>query len=104
MGIGTITEAKVCLILAKGEGKAAPWSGMIEGPVSSQCPASALQLHPWTIAISDIAAASKLKNVDYYQHVDRERTDQPVLPPWIVRPELDPRRQAERSIGTTTSK
>ncbi len=101
MGIGTISEAKVCLILAKDEGKAAPWSGMIEGPVSSQCPASALQLHPWTIAISDIAAASKLKNVDYYQHVDRERADQPILPPWIVRPELDPRRQAERSIGTT---
>ncbi len=101
MGIGTISEARACLILAKGEGKSHPWAGMIEGPVTSQCPASALQLHPWTIAISDTAAAAKLKNLDYYQHVDRERADQPVLPPWIVRPELDPRRQAERSINAT---
>ena len=98
MGIGSILDARACLILAKGEGKADPWEGMIEGPVTSQCPASALQLHPWTIAISDTGAASKLKNVEYYQHVVRERADQPVLPPWIVRPELDPRRQAERSI------
>jgi glucosamine-6-phosphate deaminase len=97
MGIGSILEARACLILAKGNGKADPWAGMIEGPVTSQCPASALQLHPWTIAISDTAAASKLKNVEYYQHVDRERVDQPVLPPWIVRPELDPRRPVERS-------
>ena len=91
MGVGTILEARACLVLAKGEGKAQPWSGMIEGPVTSQCPASALQLHPWTIAISDTAAASQLKNVEYYQHVDRERADQPVLPAWISRPELDPR-------------
>lgn len=101
MGVGSILDARACLILAKGEGKAEPWAGMIEGPVSSQCPASGLQLHPWTIAISDTDAASKLKNVDYYQHVDRERTDQPVLPPWIVQPELDPRRQAERAVGST---
>ena len=101
MGIGTISEARACLILAKGEGKAQPWAGMIEGPVSAQCPASALQLHPWTIAISDIAAASKLKHVEYYRHVDRERADQHVLPPWIVRPVLDPRRQAERLINAT---
>jgi glucosamine-6-phosphate deaminase len=101
MGIGTILEARACLILAKGEGKAEPWSGMIEGPVTAQCPASALQLHPWSIAISDTDAACKLKNVEYYLHVDRERWDQPVLPPWIARPELDPRRQAERVLGNT---
>jgi glucosamine-6-phosphate deaminase len=93
MGVGTILEARSCLILAKGEGKAQPWAGMIEGPVSSQVPASALQLHPWTIAISDTAAAAQLKNGEYYQHVDRERNDQPVIPPWIVDPDLDPRRQ-----------
>ena len=91
MGVGTILEARSCLILAKGEGKATPWSNMIEGPVSSQVPASALQFHPWTIAISETAAASQLKNLEYYQHVDRERSDQPVLPPWILQPELDPR-------------
>jgi glucosamine-6-phosphate deaminase len=92
MGVGTILEARCCLILANGENKAEPWAQMIEGPVTSQVPASALQLHPWTIAISDAAAGSKLKHLSYYQHVDRERADQPVLPPWILRPELEPRR------------
>jgi len=53
---------------------------MIEGPISALLPASALQLHPWTIAISEPAAASKLKQLDYYAHVDRELADQPVLP------------------------
>lgn len=65
----------------------------IEGPVTSQVPASALQMHPWVIAVSDTAAASKLKNLPYYQHVDRELADQPDLPPWIVQPSLDPRHQ-----------
>jgi glucosamine-6-phosphate deaminase len=92
MGVGTILESRACLILASGEKKAEPWARMIEGSITSQVPASALQLHPWTIALCDRAAAAKLKNVDYYVHVDRERSDQPLLPPWIVRRELDPRR------------
>jgi len=94
MGIGTILDARSCLILAGGKGKAKPWAKMIEGPMCSQVPASALQMHPWVIAISDKAAASKLSNRKYYKHVDRERADQPVLPPWIEQPQLDPRRQA----------
>jgi hypothetical protein len=35
-----------------------------------------------------------LKLLDYYLHVDRERADQPQLPPWIVQSERDPRRRA----------
>lgn len=93
MGVGLILEARCCLILANGANKADAWAQMIEGPVSSQLPASALQLHPWTIAISDPAAASKLKMLTYYEHVDRETQDQPSLPPWIERPDLDPRRR-----------
>jgi glucosamine-6-phosphate deaminase len=99
MGVGTILEARCCLILAKGKNKAEPWAKMIEGPVSSQVPASALQLHPWTIAISDEEAAADLKNLDYYRHVDRERSDQPVLPPWILAPELDPRHKSDCSAS-----
>lgn len=98
MGVGTILEARCCLILANGENKAEAWAEMIEGPVTSQLTASALQLHPWAIAISDITAASKLANLSYYLHIDRELRDQPVVPPWIVRPELDPRRQAPVSV------
>lgn len=92
MGVGTILEARCCLILASGEKKSEPWAGMIEGPVTSQLPASALQFHPWTIAIADAGASAKLRNADYYRHVDRESADQPLLPPWIERTELDPRR------------
>lgn len=98
MGVGTISEARCCLILASGENKAKSWATMIEGAVSSQVTASALQLHPWTIAISETAAASKLKNLPYYQHLDRELQSQPVIPPWIARPELDPRRQILVSV------
>lgn len=103
MGVGTILEARCCLILASGAKKAVPWAAMIEGPVSSQLTASALQFHPWTIAVSDLAAASKLKNRDYYLHVDRERADQPVLPPWIFRPERDPRRRAALTASPKVS-
>ena len=95
MGVGTILESRACLILAKGEAKADVWAKMIEGPVTSSLPASALQLHPWVIAMSDAAAASQLQNVDYYQHVDRETTEQPILPSWVFQPELDPRRVAQ---------
>jgi len=94
MGVGTILEARSCLILAKGKAKADVWARMIEGPVTSQVTASALQLHPWVIAIADEEAASELKHVDYYRHIDRETADQPVLPRWVFEPELDPRRLA----------
>lgn len=92
MGVGTILEARCCLILANGSNKADAWAGMIEGPVTAQLTASALQLHPWTIAISEFTAAVKLRNLAYYLHIDRESVDQPVLPPWILRPQLEPRR------------
>ena len=46
MGIGAITEARVCLVLAKGRQKSDVWAKMIEGPITSQIPATALQLHP----------------------------------------------------------
>ena len=94
MGIGTILEARTCLILAKGIAKAGVWAGMIEGPVTSQLPASALQQHPWVIAISDEEAASELTYTAYYRHVDSELANQPVLPHWVYQPEFDPRRLA----------
>jgi hypothetical protein len=53
-----------------------------------------LQLHPWAIAISDRDAAAKLKNLDFYQHIDGELADQPELPLWVFQPELDQRRNS----------
>ena len=69
MGVGTIMDARTCLLLAFGEGKAEAVAAMAEGPVTAMCPASALQLHPQTVLIIDEAAASLLKRVEYYRRV-----------------------------------
>lgn len=67
MGVGTIMEAKYCLLLANGEKKADPVEALVEGPITSQVTASALQMHPRATVIVDNAAASKLKRIDYYK-------------------------------------
>ncbi|AGT07185.1 glucosamine-6-phosphate deaminase [Paracoccus aminophilus] len=69
MGVGTILDARGCLLLAVGAGKAAPVAAMVEGPLAAVCPASALQLHPKATVILDRAAAQDLKLKDYYLHV-----------------------------------
>lgn len=69
MGIGSILAARHCVLVATGEEKAAAVAGMIEGPVSAVCPASALQMHPKATIILDAEAASGLKLTDYFQHV-----------------------------------
>ncbi len=67
MGIGTILEARTCLLLAVGEDKADAVRAAIEGPVTSMVTASALQLHPDTVAVVDEAAAGKLERADFYR-------------------------------------
>ncbi|MDD5262799.1 MAG: glucosamine-6-phosphate deaminase [Methylacidiphilales bacterium] len=69
MGVGTIMEARTCLLLAFGEGKAEAVAAAVEGPVTAMCPASALQFHPQTILIADEPAAGLLKRADYYRRV-----------------------------------
>jgi glucosamine-6-phosphate deaminase len=70
MGIGTILEAKKILLLATGEGKASAVRAFIEGPLTSQIPASALQLHPHVTVLLDNAAAGWLVRRNYYEHVE----------------------------------
>lgn len=60
MGIASILESKQILLLAFGEGKAEAVKGMVEGPVTNELPASALQNHDNVIVIVDKAAASLL--------------------------------------------
>jgi glucosamine-6-phosphate deaminase len=67
MGVGTVMEAKCCLMLCFGKNKADAVKGMIEGGVSQFCPASALQYHPNTLVFLDEAAASKLTLKAYYK-------------------------------------
>ena len=70
MGVGTILDAKQILLLATGAGKAAAVRAFVEGPVSAQVPASALQLHPRVTVVLDRAAADWLVRKEYYMDVE----------------------------------
>ncbi len=69
MGIGTIMESRMNLLLAFGEGKADAVAGAAEGPITASNPASILQMHPDTKVCLDTPAASRLKRADYYRWV-----------------------------------
>jgi glucosamine-6-phosphate deaminase len=60
MGIGTILDSKIILIIATGKNKAKAIKDTVEGPITNQVPASALQLHKRVYLIVDEAAASQL--------------------------------------------
>lgn len=59
-GIGTIMKAKKILLVANGANKADAVKAMIEGEVTTECPASVLQNHDDVIVFIDKEAASKL--------------------------------------------
>lgn len=56
MGIDTITESKLILLLVSGEKKATALARLINGEVSEEFPASILNRHPNVIIIADEAA------------------------------------------------
>ena len=60
MGMGCIMAAKKVLLVANGAGKADAIYKMICGPITPECPASILQLHPDVTVVVDEAAAAKL--------------------------------------------
>lgn len=69
MGIGTIMDARLCVMLAFGEEKAAAIAATVEGPVASILPASILQHHASAKVFIDEAAAAQLRLADYYRWV-----------------------------------
>jgi glucosamine-6-phosphate deaminase len=69
MGVGTIIEARRCVLLATGDSKAQVIAQAVEGPISSMVSASALQLHPRCTVVVDEEAAAKLKETDYYRWI-----------------------------------
>lgn len=69
MGVGTILDARRCILLATGEAKADIIAQAVEGPITSMVTASALQLHPKATVIVDEAAAAKLKEKEYYRWI-----------------------------------
>lgn len=60
MGISNILQARSILLIASGKGKADCIADMINGPVTEQVPASALQRHPDVTVIIDKEAAARL--------------------------------------------
>ena len=69
MGLGTIMEARQCVLLAFGVKKARALAATVEGPLAAINPASILQLHPNVKVCLDEPAAAKLKRADYYRWV-----------------------------------
>jgi len=65
-GLGTVLDARRLVLVASGPGKAEAVAAALEGPLSASCPASVLQWHADATALLDEAAASMLRNRDYY--------------------------------------
>jgi len=73
MGIGSILEARTCVVVAGGANKAEALAAAVEGPVTAMITASALQWHPDTRVFCDEEAASKLTMREYYDWVAAQR-------------------------------
>lgn len=72
MGIGTILEARNLLMIANGKKKAGVVAKALEGPVTSQVTASAIQLFSGgATVVLDREAASELKNIEHYLHREK---------------------------------
>jgi len=69
MGIGTIMDARMILMLAFGANKAKAVAATVEGPMASIMPASILQHHPAAKIFIDELASENLKLADYYRWV-----------------------------------
>ncbi|HEX3658795.1 MAG TPA: glucosamine-6-phosphate deaminase [Pirellulales bacterium] len=74
MGVGTILESRQCLLLAAGQSKAQAIRDTVEGPVTAQVTASALQLHRDVVAVIDEEAAQLLKRRDYYREMEQAQS------------------------------
>ena len=69
MGVGTVMDARQCLLLAFGASKAQAIAEAVEGPITAMNPASILQMHPTAKVFLDEPAAARLKRADYYRWV-----------------------------------
>ena len=66
-------EAKQVLLTAQGKAKAHAIAQSVEGPITSMCPASLLQMHPHVTVLLDPDSASELTLHDYYRFVFENR-------------------------------
>ncbi len=61
MGLGGIMKAKKIMVIASGEGKAEVVKAMMSGKITTEIPATMLQMHRDVILIVDEDAAKLLK-------------------------------------------
>lgn len=61
MGIGTLLASRAIVLMATGEGKAEAVQRMVEGDLTTECPASFLQLHADVTVVLDPTAAAGLR-------------------------------------------
>jgi glucosamine-6-phosphate deaminase len=73
MGVGTILEARQIVLLASGREKADAIKISIEGAVTAEVTASAIQLHQKATFVLDEQAAMLLKRSEYYRYVESMR-------------------------------
>ena len=59
-GLGTILEARRLVLVASGAAKRDAVAAALTGPVTPDCPASVLQLHPHVSVLVDVAGAAAL--------------------------------------------
>ncbi len=78
-GLGTILEARHLVLLATGPAKATAIGAALTGPVTRDCPASVVQLHPHVTVVLDRAAASAVRRRGSLEGAERERVDHPQL-------------------------
>ncbi len=77
MGVGTVLDARKCVLVAGGKGKIKAIAAMVEGPITSMCTASALQMHNNTQVFLDEEAAGGLKLADYYRWIQENKPNAP---------------------------
>jgi glucosamine-6-phosphate deaminase len=60
MGMRQVLGARRVILMATGGAKAGAVNAMIEGPLTTRCPASWLQVHSDVLVVVDAAAAAGL--------------------------------------------
>lgn len=65
MGVGTMIAARAIVLIATGREKARAIGSMFDGRISTERPASVLQLHPNVEVIVDLPAAEKLPQAGF---------------------------------------
>ena len=75
MGVGTILDARRCLLLATGADKAEIVAKAVEGPITAMISATTLQLHAQCRVVVDEPSASRLLGGEYYRWIFENEPD-----------------------------